>query len=387
MATSKSLWTKNFIILFICNALLFMSYNMQVPVLPLYGKKLGMDAAQIGLFVGALMFAGLIVRFFSGRLLKYFSKKLLLIVGVGLYLLTSIGYPLLTPFAFLIMLRVINGLGHGLATTYFATAAADELPMNHLGQGMGMFGVSSMLTASLAPLIAIPLVEHFSFNAFFIFCVIILAIATMLLIFFSPSSTQVNVHQAQSLWAGFDRNFIPHDILMMFLGIITSGVLSYITLFTQKVGIAGVAWFFFASSVVGVLMRPSMGRLLDQRGPFFTMIPSIICMIISLILIILVNSTVMLIIAGIFFGAADGAIFPTLQSWVLKDAPIDRRESITGVFLNCYDLGMGLGSYLMGIIIDWTSYTVMFSVLTGLTVIYLLISVAFKYRLKTFSNL
>lgn len=165
MSTQRSFWTKNFTLLFGSNALLFMVYNMQVPVLPLFGKFLGLSASQIGLFVGTIMFAAMVVRLFSGKLLTIFSKKTLLLVGVLLYLFTSIGYPLLTPFAFLIALRILNGVGHGLGTTYFATAAADELPMNRLGEGMGYFGVSSMLTASLAPLIALPIAQHLGYNA------------------------------------------------------------------------------------------------------------------------------------------------------------------------------------------------------------------------------
>lgn len=125
MASSRSFWTKNFILLFGGNALLFMVYNMQVPVLPLYGKSLGMSASQIGLFVGTIMFAAMVVRLFSGRLLQYFQKKTLLLAAVSLYLIASICYPLFTPFFILITFRLLNGIGHGLGTTYFATAAAD----------------------------------------------------------------------------------------------------------------------------------------------------------------------------------------------------------------------------------------------------------------------
>lgn len=147
MASARTFWTKNFMLLFGGNALLFMVYNMQVPVLPLYGKSLGLSASQIGLFVGTIMFAAMVVRLFSGRLLQYFKKKTLLITAVLLYLAASICYPLFTPFLILITFRLLNGIGHGLGTTYFATAAADELPLNRLGEGMGYFGVSSMLTA------------------------------------------------------------------------------------------------------------------------------------------------------------------------------------------------------------------------------------------------
>jgi len=162
-----SYWNRNFILILIGNALLFMVYNMQVPVLPLYGKKLGLTPGQIGIFVGAIMFAALVTRLFVPWFSNQFSKKVLLMVGIFLYLLAAVGYPLLGSFGLLVLLRLFNGLGHGLTTTYFATSAADELPHQKIGEGMGYFGIGTMVTASLAPLLALAVVQHYSFQAFF----------------------------------------------------------------------------------------------------------------------------------------------------------------------------------------------------------------------------
>lgn len=373
MASSRTFWTKNFILLFGGNALLFMVYNMQVPVLPLYGKSLGMSASQIGLFVGTIMFAAMVVRLFSGRLLQYFKKKTLLITGVLLYLIASVCYPLFASFGVLIVFRLLNGIGHGLGTTYFATAAADELPLNRLGEGMGYFGVSSMLTASLAPLIALPIAQKISFNAFFVTCIIILLIAFSLLIFITPRP-QPAVTQKQPKVAGLWRRFLPQSLLIFCLGLVMSGVLSYIALFAEIRQVHGTAWFFFTSAIVGVALRPVVGNLFDQRGPFFVLLPSVVCLICSLVLMCTLHNQWQLILAGLFFGAADGAIFPTIQSWVLKKAGNTQRESATGLFLNCYDFGMGIGAYLLGKVIDFTSYATMFQVLLGLTVIYLFLT-------------
>lgn len=378
MSTKQSFLTRNFILLFGSNALLFMVYNMQVPVLPLYGKSLGFNAAQIGFFVGSLMFSALIIRIFSGRLLQYFSKKALLLAGVALYLITGIGYPLLSSFVLLVALRLLNGVGHGLGTTYFATAAADELPLNRLGEGMGYFGVSSMLTASLAPLIALPIAQHYSFNAFFITCILILTLPLLMLTFTTPKQQAIVTPQTKS--SSFDRTFLPQCLLIFFLGIIISGVSAYTTIFAQQRHLTTIAWFFCAAAVVGVLIRPIVGNLFDQRGPFYIIIPSVILLLIGLWLIITAHSNGQLILAGAFYGAADGAIFPTVQSWVLKRAGVAKREAATGMFLNSFDFGMGVGAFLLGKLIDMTSYLNMFWTLFGLTLFYLNLSIFYQHR-------
>lgn len=235
---------------------------------------------------------------------------------------------------------------------------------------MGYFGVSSMLTASLAPLIALPIAQRISFNAFFVTCIIILFIALSLLIFITPKPQPV-VTKKQPRIAGLWRTFLPQSLLIFCLGLVMSGVLSYIALFAEIRQVHGTAWFFFTSAIVGVALRPVVGNLFDQRGPFFVLLPSVICLICSLALMCTLHTQWQLILAGLFFGAADGAIFPTIQSWVLKKAGNTQRESATGLFLNCYDFGMGIGAYLLGKVIDLTSYAAMFQVLLGLTVLYL----------------
>ncbi|WP_054656293.1 MFS transporter [Secundilactobacillus silagei] len=218
MASKRSIWSKNFILLMAGDALLFMVYNMQVPVLPLYGKSLGMSASQIGLFVGAIMFAAMVVRLFSDRLLHYFKKKTLLIAGVLLYLAASVCYPLFTAFAPLIAFRLLNGIGHGLGTTYFATAAADELPLNRMGEGIGYFGISSMFSASIAPLVALPIAQKISFNAFFLTCILILILAMGMLAFIKPKVKPV-VATKKTRLAGIQKDFfapIAADLLSGF---------------------------------------------------------------------------------------------------------------------------------------------------------------------------
>jgi predicted MFS family arabinose efflux permease len=110
------------------------------------------------------------------------------------------------------------------------------------------------------------------------------------------------------------------------------------------------------------------------------MLPSVIGLIISFILICMLHSQWQLILAGVFFGAADGAIFPTVQSWVLKAAGKERRESATGQFLNCYDFGMSIGAYLLGKVIDISNYATMFQVMLYFTIAYLFFTLFYARR-------
>ena len=378
MMKETSYWSRNFILILIGNALLFMVYNMQVPVLPLFGRKLGLTPAQIGIFVGAIMFAALLTRLFVPWFSGKFSKKVLLVVGILLYLLASVGYPLLGSFGLLVLLRLFNGLGHGITTTYFATSAAAELPANKIGEGMGYFGIGTMVTASLAPLLALAIVQKFSFTAFFLSCIGIL-FAAMLAILGTSQPKQPVIHTAKKAPI-FDRQFIPQCSLVFILGVLMSGVMTFTPIYAQLKQLTAISWFFFVAAVAGVVIRPIVGRSFDQRGPRLVLLISTVLLTVGMVMIAFIDRNWLLVVAGIFYGVADGAIYPTLQAWVFKVTTVENRDTATGMFLNSYDLGMGLGAVVLGALVEGIQYQGMFLVLAVVGLIYIGLSLGLSRR-------
>lgn len=378
--SSTSYWSRNFSLILIGNALLFMVYNMQVPVLPLFGKKLGLTPAQIGIFVGAIMFAALITRLFVPWFSRRFSKKFLLVAGIFGYLLASAGYPLLGSFGLLVLLRLFNGIGHGIATTYFATSAADELPVSKIGEGMGYFGIGTMVTASLAPLLAIAIVQQVSFSAFFLTCIGILFLA-MLAILATTKSTPASPVKATTHRAPvFDRQFIPQCSLVFILGIMMSGVMTFTPIYAEVKHLTGISWFFFVAAIAGVVIRPIVGRSFDTRGPRLVLLLSTVLLTAGMIMLAFLTSNWLLIVAGIFYGVADGAIYPTLQAWVFRVTTLENRDTATGMFLNAYDLGMGIGAVVLGGLVELVHYQGMFLVLTLVGVGYIWLAAGLSRR-------
>lgn len=365
-----SYWSRNFILILIGNALLFMVYNMQVPVLPLYGKHLGMSPAQIGIFVGAIMFAALITRLFVPWFSDRFSKKVLLVVGILLYLLAAVGYPLLGSFGLLVLLRLFNGLGHGITTTYFATSAAAELPNDKIGEGMGYFGIGTMVTASLAPLLALDLVHRHGFAVFFLACIGIL-FAAMLAIFGTSKPTQQAAEAVEAAPVFVDRQFLPQCGLVFVLGVLMSGVMTFTPIYAEIRHLSVISGFFFVAAIAGVVIRPIVGRTFDHRGPRAILLLNTVFLTAGVLMIAFVDRNWLLLVAGVLYGVADGAIYPTLQAWIFKETTLANRDTATGMFLNSYDLGMGLGAVVLGWVVEAVGYQRMFLVLTVVAAIYI----------------
>lgn len=375
-----SYWSRNFILILIGNALLFMVYNMQVPVLPLYGKHLGMSPAQIGIFVGAIMFAALITRLFVPWFSSRFSKKVLLVVGILLYLLAAVGYPLLGSFGLLVFLRLFNGLGHGITTTYFATSAAAELPNDKIGEGMGYFGIGTMVTASLAPLLALDLVHRHGFATFFLACIVILFVA-MLAIFGTSKPTQRPVETAIKAPV-FDSQFLPQCGLVFILGVLMSGVMTFTPIYAEMRHLSVISGFFFIAAIAGVVIRPIVGRTFDHQGPRVILLLSTVLLTGGMVVLAFMDHNWLLLVAGVLYGVADGAIYPTLQAWIFKETTLANRDTATGMFLNSYDLGMGLGAVVLGWVVEAVGYQAMFLVLTAVAAVYIALALVLSRHFR-----
>lgn len=164
---NKSFWTRNFILILISNALLFMAFEMLVPTLPLFAESVGCTTSQIGLVAGSFTISSLIIRLFVNRLMYIMNKKYILLIGILICTLITGSYMFADCLLVLLAFRLVHGLGFGIATTYYATLASEQLPRKKLGEGMGYFGVGETICMSVGPMIGIEILNKAGFSGMF----------------------------------------------------------------------------------------------------------------------------------------------------------------------------------------------------------------------------
>ncbi len=368
----ESFWSKNFILLLLSNGLLFMIFDMLVPTLPLFAQKIGCSAPQIGIVVGSFTISSMIIRMFASKFILFFNQKYILLTSILLCMTATACYEFATGFFILIAFRLLHGLGHGISSTYFATMAAEELPPQKLGEGLGYFGVGETICMSVAPMIGLTILNKFNFTVLFIFGAVILLISAAMLLGTNYKRRKKrpvpqSKNKKESI-KSIEKMIWPQCLLILLIGIVVSGIMSYLSLYAASQKIDSVAWFFFIAAIAGLFIRIISGKIFDRKGPIFVLLPSGIGLIFAMLLIAYVRSEVMLNMAGLFYGVAFGAIFPAVQAWVITKVDVAIREEAVGLFFNG---GLGLGSFILGIIIDITSYHAMYLSLILFIVAYL----------------
>lgn len=382
--TNARLWGKSFIFIMLANALLFMAFEMLLPTLPLFVSSLGGDASQIGLVTGIFMFSAILVRPFTAILATKWNKKMLLIAGIAICALVTSSYYLASGIGMILLLRVIHGFGFGLATTYFATIATENIPKQRRGEGMGYFGVGETVAISVGPLIGTSLLLQFNYQSLFMGGMCILLLALLMTVFVSrkpvqqkESQTSETPHTAVKL---IEKKVLFPSILIMLVGIAAGSIMSFVALFAEEKGFTQVAWFFFVIAIASFVVRLFSGKMFDQLGPGSVLVPSAVFAIAGLSVLTLAQNDVHFLVAGALYGFGFGAIFPAIQTWCVNLVEEHEHENAMASFFNFFDLGIGGGSLVLGMLASAFSYTLVYDIAIGIFVVYILLYVMYARR-------
>lgn len=369
----EKLWNRSFIFLLMANALFFMTFEMLVPTLPLFVDYIGGQASQIGIVSGIFVVSAILIRPFTSVLVTRFNKKYLLLVGLLVCGIATSAYYLTDVIWQLICIRVLHGLGFGLVTTYFTTLAIDYIPPHRLGEGVGYFGVGETIMMSVGPMIGILLLELFDFDYFFyaVSFIILLAIVLALFVRYRPKKSEQEIVKVQFKF--FDKRLSFQCTLGCLIGIAAGTIISFIPLFAIERSFEQVGLFFFSVAMAGLVVRFFSGKIYDRFGPLPVLIPSGVFAILGFILILIATNETLFLIAGFIYGVGFGAIFPAIQTWAVQLVNQTEHETAVSSFFNSFDVGLGAGSILLGVIAQAAgSYQIIYYVAIGTYLLFML---------------
>ncbi|MCE0492594.1 MFS transporter [Vibrio salinus] len=375
------LWSANFISLIITNGIFFAGFHLLLPVLPLYVSKMGGSATQVGLVAGIFVFSAIIIRMFSDVGKKYIGTIGCLFLGIVISFACAWGYSLFNTVDGILAIRILHGVGFGIATTFYATLAAIIIPKSRKGEGMGYFGLGTTVAMAIAPAFGLWLATDFSFLAVFYFAVGCQVIALIWTYFcrFSKHYTFPKLIEGQKV--SFVDQFavkgarFPAFLTLLF-GIGYGSVLNFISVFAKDAGIGNAGYFFLVSTVCVCVSRVFSGRIYDKKGAAFVIIPGILLFLIAFFALYYVRTQMGFLICSISYGFGLGALFPALQTQILNSVPEDKSSAASATFYNMLDIGNGCGAIVYGMIAVHTGYARLFTlsgwVMTAMVILYIL---------------
>ncbi|MFD3446488.1 MFS transporter [Microbacteriaceae bacterium 4G12] len=354
----ERLWTKNYIMLTITALLLFSGFYLLMPTLPMFIKQLGGSESQVGFIIGVFTISAVILRPIVGGLMDRYGRRVFIISGLLFFAITMYFYDWVTGVIFLIILRILHGISWAIATTSIGTAVTDVIPPSRRGEGMGWYGLAMTLGMALGPILGLWVANSFSFHYLFLLCTVLALIAFILAFGTKTPAVQYTSKKPISF---FEKTVLPIAIVTFFLSLTFGGITTFLPLFAAKIQV-NAGTFFLVYAITLTVVRPLAGKISDKHGEGIIIVPALFIMIAALLVLTMTKGLVGLVITAILYGIGFGSAQPALQIVTIRLAPPEKRGVANATFFTAFDLGIGLGSILLGFISQLMGYQMLFIV-------------------------
>ena len=382
MENDNQIFTKRFISLFFTNLSIFLVFYSLITTLPLYASGiLDRTDDEAGLLVTAFLVSAILMRPFSGKLLDLYGKKRLLLISLLIYLACTILYVVFKEFTVLLGLRFFQGIWFSIATTAAGALAADIIPAKRKGTGLGYFTMSTNLAIVIGPFIGLLVIQYASFDALFIVLAVVVAIGSVLALTLNTKDlTQPKQQQKFRLTFNdlFEKKALPLAIVAAVIAFSYSSILSFLSLYAEQQDLLSAASYFYAVLAVAMIgVRPFTGRIYDTYGAKYVIIPSFMLFAIGLVLLGNADNPALLLTSAIFLGMGYGTLTTSFQSLCVQATTPERTSYATATYFTLFDLGIAVGSYVLGIVAVSIGYSAIYMVsaalMLGMLLIYSLI--------------
>ena len=358
------------------NFSLFFAFYVLTPLLPLYlSEHFGATKDVIGLVLSGYTITALLFRPFSGYVVDSFPRKTVLMISFGLFSIFFAGYLAASTLLLFMIVRTLHGGPFGMLTTANATAAIDVLPSSRRTEGIGYYGLSNNLAMALAPTIGIFIYQlTSSFEFLFWLALIVACLGWLVDSTVTFSEKEIVRNKSKISW---DRFFLVRGWLigvnMVAFGF-SFGVLSnYLAIYGKEVmGIMGGTGTYFMLCSVGLMLSRLQGSKALRKGRVTHnaasgMVISLVGYTIFIALPTLANLSPLtsnpspLTLIGyygsaILIGLGNGHMWPAFQNMTINVAHNNQRGTANSTILISWDIGMGLGILVGGIVSELLGY-------------------------------
>lgn len=379
---AAKLWTRDLVLIILVNLCVFTNHIMSLSTFPFYIQSLGGSEAVAGICAAAFAFVAVIIRPFVGWWLDNGVRKVALVVGLLLLGAAPLGYVFVPVLSMSIAFRMLHGIGLSFSNSTTATVASDVICRPRFAEGMGYFGMATALASAIAPALGLSLMEGFGFGTLY---AVAAGIAGLGLVLFTFVRTRkVNVSKKKlNLRTIINRDSLPATATMLVFMLTFGALENFVAIFAAENSLPSGSIYFIVMSVMLLVVRITLGKLVDQRGEAIFVYTCNAAMLVAFLLLALVPNTATYILSAVFAGYAFGGLEPSLQSMAVHTSTGETRGSANSTFLCGYDIGYGLGGGLAGSLITAMGYSSMWMIVSLACVVSALIYVVWARHSDT----
>jgi len=364
MSTQK-IFTRDFVLCFLAQFALSSVFFILLPTLPIYLSVLGTREAEIGVLIGVSSIFSLMLRPFIGKGLSKRPEKSFLLAGALILTVSILALLWVSPFWPLLVVRAFQGVSAALFYTSSFTLIANISPEERRGQSISFYYLSNNVSFALVPSLGMVLINSFrfptNFTLLFLFCVALSLCSVVFIIKLGKREIPSREGPSPQKQPLLSRHAVPPAIMAALLNIIWGAIITFFPLYAIDQGVTNPGLFFATFAIILILGRSLGGKFLDlyAKEREKVIFPCLTTYVVAMALLAFSKTLPMFILVAIIWGMGNALLYPMLITIAMDRGGQDRGPAM-GTYTAIADLGTGLGPVMMGLILGWSNYRVMF---------------------------
>ena len=386
-----TLWNHNYIKVWSANFMIFFSFMLIMPILPLYlSEEFGSGKHTIGVVLSGYTIMALLARVFSGYIVDTYNRKTVLLLSYGLFATFFLGYLIGGSLILFAIIRTLHGAPFGTVTVSNSTVAIDVLPAERRAEGIGYYGLSNNLATAISPTVGIYMYETWgNFQAIFLLSFLMAASGFLIsktVKHSPPSKIAAGLIPPKKSPFSLDRFFLVKGWsvgLMLAMLSFSYGVLStYLAIYAkEELGMTqGAAIFFLILSVSLMVSRFTGSKSLRAGRVVHNATVGMCVSVFSYLAFAAIHNYWGFFGCAVILGLGNGHMFPAVQTMFVNLAPNNRRGTANSSMLTSWDLGVGAGVVIGGIASELSGYSAAFWIAAIVNIVGVLFFFAYVRR-------
>lgn len=355
---------------YILSMLFFTASSVLTVIFPLQASASGVLEGEIGIIMGVYMLVCMFLRPWAGQMVAKYSVFTImkwLLIGHAATLFIYITFGIDSLYA----VRVLQGVVTAFFSMAIQMGISETLREEERGQGMSMYSLSSVMPSLYGPALALLLWSQED-KIYLLLFIVALAIFPLLIFIRSPLPKTKQPNASFTLFemmsalkeASHHKGLIISSITMLVGACIFGAISTFLPLYMVNENVGNVILYLFLQSIIVVGSRFILRKRIPSDGKWH---PKFIVLV---LLSSFVGTTILacgfmigpfIYVAALFNGLSSAMLYPTLTTYISFVVPKKSKHILLGVFLASYDLGFSLGSLVMGFIVQFGSFSIMYA--------------------------
>jgi MFS family permease len=348
VAQRDSLFTPRFVGLWAFSFITFFSAFQLLPAIPFRILQLGGNKAEAGRFLAIYTLSSAFAAPLTGTIADHLGRRRTLIAASLLFIGFSVAYGLITNLPLLLLTAALHGAIWSGILSSSSAIMAELIPESRRTEGFAYWGMASTGAVAVAPAVGLWIFHY----GWLTLCLELAAISAGMAIAATRLATRDThrIEERPALKDAWDWGVIRPALSLSAISFGYGGITSYAAIVAVERHIEPHSIYFTVFAVTVILVRIFTSHLGDRLGPLRILYPSLLAVPLAFGLLAIATTLWQVVVSAILFGIGLGSAFPAFVSYILQRSDARHRARTFGSIIWAFDIGIGSGSFVIGMI-------------------------------------